>query len=136
MSLTKDDLKSISSLMDDKFGLFEKKINKNIDEKIDSLARITADGFTEVGGRFNQVDKQLKEIDKRFEQVDKKIDTKINSLHAEMNFEFTKVHEEIEEVNEKVSRIDKRTLDDENAMAGDIINLDKRVSKLEKLKIA
>ena len=127
MSLTKQDLQSIGNLMDQKFSLFEKKINKNTDKKIEDLARLTARGFDEVNDKFNKVNS-------KFDEVDKKIGSEVGSLCSEMHLGFSKVYSEINDVKEKVDRINQRTLDDENVLAGDIVDLQKRVKKLEPIK--
>lgn len=43
-------------------------------DKIDGLARITADGFASVDKRFEQVDKRFVGIDQRFDLLEERID--------------------------------------------------------------
>lgn len=137
MALTKEDLRLIGSLMDEKF----KQADEKTDEKFDDLKTLTQKEFMaqneRIDKRFNEVDKKFDEVDKRFNEVDKRFDdvdkrfnvveNKINSNHGAMVSEFIKIHH-------KIDRINKRTFEDEEAMAGDIVGLKKRVTKLEKLK--
>lgn len=131
MSLTKEDLKSISNLMDDKIGVLTKLTqqgfvdsDKKTDEKIDSLARLTAKGFDEVSGKILESEERTKGIIKS--EV-RSLENTVNSNHGAMVSEFIKI-------NGRIDKTDDRTMKDQNVMAGDIVNLDKRVSKLEKLK--
>ena len=61
MSLTREDLKAISDLIDVKLDKQEQNSNK----------------------RFDEVDKRFSEIDKRFDEQDKKIDKKLDDLRTE-----------------------------------------------------
>jgi len=55
-----------------------KRTNEKIDEKIEQLAAITANGFRDVYGRIDGLEKKMdegfKSVDVRFEQVNGKID--------------------------------------------------------------
>ncbi len=55
MALDKNDLKSIGTLMDDRF---------------DHFAIIVAKGFSSVDKRFGEVDKRFNEMDKRFDKLE------------------------------------------------------------------
>lgn len=139
MALTKEDLRSIGDLMDrkmdQKFAVFEKKINKNTDQKIEDLARLAAGGFKDVEERLSKkIDVVDEKLANRIDAVDEKLTNRIGSLHLEMHSEFRKVNEKIDDIEVKIDRIDDRTLKDENAMAGDIVDLRKRVKKLERVQ--
>jgi len=47
---------------------------ESVNEKIDSLAIMVANGFAGVDKRFTEVDKRFTEVDKRFTEVDKRFD--------------------------------------------------------------
>jgi len=116
MALTKEDLKSIGSLMDDKFVLFEEKINKNTDEKIDSLARITADGFIEVDDKFKKIDERFEVIDKQLERneqvhdnISKKLlehDDKFDNLENQIKQSENRIMGKIDQVLGVVNKLD------------------------------
>ena len=73
MSLTKEDLKAISDLIDVKLNEQDKRFDKRFDE-IDRRFEQVDKRFDEIDRRFEQVDKRFEGIDERFEQVDKRFD--------------------------------------------------------------
>lgn len=139
MALTKEDLRSIGDLMDrkmdQKFAVFEKNINKNISKEIEDLARMTAGGFKDVEERLS---KKIEAVDEKLTNqigaVDEKLTNRIGSLHSEMRTGFREVNERIDDIEVKINRIDDRTMKDANVMAGDIVDLQKRVKRLEKVQ--
>jgi len=130
MALTKEDLKSIGSLMDDKFVLFEEKINKNTDEKIDSLARITADGFIEVDGKFKKIDERFEKVDDKFKKIDERFE--VIDKQLERN---EQVHDNISkkllEHDDKFDNLENQIKQSENRIMGKIDQVLGVVNKLD-----
>lgn len=78
MSLTQEDLKAISDLIDVKLDKQEQNINKRFDT-IDKK-------FEDVDKRFGQIENKLDEHSQRFDVVDKKfgdVDKKLNDIRTE-----------------------------------------------------
>ena len=105
MTLTKDDLRSIGSLMDDKIG---------------ELARMTGDGFNEVNGKILESEERTKGIIKS--EV-RSLENTVNSNHGAMISEFIKIHGRIDGVEKKVDAINQRTLKDDNVIFTDLHNI-------------
>ena len=123
MALTKQDLRSIGNLMDDKFGLFEKKINKNTDEKIDSMARITAKGFDEVNQKFEQVDKKFDLIDKRFAKIDEQFERN-EQVHDNMANKLLEHDDRFDTLENQIKQSENRIIGKIDQVMGVVINLD------------
>jgi septal ring factor EnvC (AmiA/AmiB activator) len=73
MSLTLEDLKAISDLIDVKLDKQEQNINKRFDQ-VDKKFEQVDKKFEQIDKRFEQIDKRFEQIDKRFEQIDKRFD--------------------------------------------------------------
>ncbi|KKP89085.1 MAG: hypothetical protein UR93_C0003G0022 [Berkelbacteria bacterium GW2011_GWA2_35_9] len=103
MSLTKQDLKDIKGI-----------VKETVSTEIDNFAIIVAKGFDEVHDK-------LKEHDKRFGKIEDQLtyqNQKIDQNHSEVMSEI------------KHTRI--MESEDIQAIGSDVINLDKRVTKLER----
>jgi len=78
MSLTKDDLRQIGELMDERFTKVNEKFAK-IDER-----------FVKMDERFAKIDERFAKIDKKFEKMDENF-AKIDGKFAKMDEKFAKV---------------------------------------------
>ena len=90
-----------------------------------------------VDKKFEQVDKRFEQVDKRFEQIDshfEQSDTRLGRLEtvtSEILSELRYIKNEIKDIKIRLDKLEKRTLEDADAAAHDIIQLRDRVETLE-----
>jgi len=92
--------------------------DKQTDKKIENLAAMVADGFYDMG--------------KKIDSVGSNLDNKIETLRTEMHDEFRRIHEEINDIKVKLDQLSQRTLEDDDALNKEVLNLRRRIETLEK----
>ena len=128
MSLTLEDLKAISDLIDVKLDKQEQNINKRFDQ-VDKK-------FEQVDKKFEQIDKRFEQIDKRFDEQDKRFDKKLDEFRNEFKEMLIDNNVLIAEhvqrvVSESEDRLSKQIHDIRNVVAQnsyDIAGLKRRTS--------
>lgn len=98
---------------------------------LDNLAVMIKREFDRINKKLNDHDKQFTKIDQRFDKIDQrftKIDSKLDSMQTDiLSFKL-----ELLDINLKLDRLEKRTFEDDDAFASDIIDLRKRVKVMER----
>lgn len=91
-------------------------------QTINDLAQVTANGFAEVHEKFdNKIDGLRAEMQQGF-----------SSLRSEIKSKFDEVKEEIVELREEVKHLSLRTKEDADAVAQDVLVINRRLDDLEK----
>ena len=95
---------------------------------LDNLARMINSGF----------DNMQKQMDERFDGVDgcfEGIEQRLDNLELAMNSIRSEIHrmwEKISDLEEQIKALNKRTIEDEDAILKEVMNLKKRLNILEK----
>jgi DNA anti-recombination protein RmuC len=135
MSLTLEDLKAISDLIDVKLDKQEQNINKRFDQ-VDKKFEQVDKKFEQIDKRFEQIDKRFEQIDKRFDEQDKRFDKKLDEFRNEFKEMLIDNNVLIAEhvqrvVSESEDRLSKQIHDIRNVVAQnsyDIAGLKRRTS--------
>lgn len=85
------------------------------------------------------VQKGFLAVDKKFDDLETKLNKKIEGLRFEMKAEFASVRSDIrrlenslDEIKERLAQLEKRSFEDSDALATEVVDLRKRVTILEK----
>ncbi len=122
--LDKNDLKAIGSLIDEK-----------MDKKIDQFAIIMANSFAAVQDQIGGIAADvtvLKTDVSELKTGQNNLRQEFDSFRTETRHNFERVFSEISEIKIRLTRLEKRTLEDSDVAASEIIELKKRVDFLEK----
>lgn len=79
----------------------------------------------------NRIEQMQEEVNNRIDRVETRLNHRIDDLETRVNQGFAEVNQRIDTLTHTVEEINRRDLDDSNAFAADIANLDKRVTRLE-----
>ena len=110
MSLTKQDLQSIK-------GIVTEEVTCVVREEVESLAVM-------VNKTFNTMEKRFNHIDKRFD----KIEHRLGNIESDIR----QIKSDINNINERLTRLEKRTLEDDDVLSHEVIDLRNRLTILEK----
>ena len=95
--------------------------------------------FNKVDERFNKVDDRFNKVDERFEHLEQKVDfldQKIDQNHLELLGYIRMIETELADIKERLTRLEKRTIEDADATAGDVLKLQRRLETAdEEIKI-
>ncbi|PIS07242.1 hypothetical protein COZ61_02325 [Candidatus Berkelbacteria bacterium CG_4_8_14_3_um_filter_33_6] len=117
MSLTKQDLQSIK-------GIVTEEVTCVVREEVESLAVMVNKTFNTMEKRFNHIDKRFNHIDKRFD----KIEHRLGNIESDIR----QIKSDINNINERLTRLEKRTLEDDDVLSHEVIDLRNRLTILEK----
>lgn len=116
-----------------------------LEQKVDDILDIVVFLKDSMGEQFAVVNTRLDAMDKRFDGVDKRldgmdsrfdgIDSRFDATDSRMDYlshEVNALTERVVRIEDKVDILNKRTLEDTNSLARDILLHDVRISRLEK----
>ena len=107
---TKEDLDGLMLEISEKMATKEDLDGLATKEDLDNLALMVKNGFDGVDKRFEDVYSQLTSIDSR----------------------LALIQSEITDIKKSLAELEKRTIEDDNVLSGEFLNLQKRVMMLEK----
>lgn len=96
---------------------------------LDSLAVMIQKQFSAQDDKFDGLKKEIGSVRT---ELKNEISTQIGSLRSEFRSEFKQIKEDLSDIKQRLTRIEKRTFEDDNALAGEVDDLRKRVKILEK----
>ncbi|MDD2758537.1 MAG: hypothetical protein PHD72_04180 [Patescibacteria group bacterium] len=96
-------------------------------EAINDFAEKTEDRFNKMDDRFNKMDGRFNKVDDRFILLEQKVDQN----HLELLGYIRMIETELKDIKERLTRLEKRTIEDADAAAKDVLELRHRVEVLE-----
>lgn len=104
--------------------------DKKIDQKIDNLAEAVKAGFDEMNEKFEKVDQRFEKVDQRFEKIDQRFE-KIDERFDTLESSIAGLHRELCDIRQSLDAVAKRTIEDGDAEAKDILELRRRLTIAE-----
>jgi predicted nucleic acid-binding Zn-ribbon protein len=114
---------------------------------IDELAIMMQREFNSLHGQYDHLDKKIdnvhQNLDKKIDNVYQKLDTKIDNVYqkldakidsgiASVRTDIRRLESSIDDIKERLKRLEKRSFEDEEVLAKEVVDLRKRVDFLEK----
>ena len=96
--LTKQDLKQIANLLDERFTAYDKKMDQRFEQVYQRFEQVYQ-RFEQVYQRFEQVDQRFEQVDQRFEQIDQRFE--------QIDQRSVKLENTVDQVDKKVSLVRK-----------------------------
>ncbi|OGF20823.1 hypothetical protein A2316_01815 [Candidatus Falkowbacteria bacterium RIFOXYB2_FULL_38_15] len=97
---------------------------EKMDERFDVLTQIIKSGFDSIDERFNVVDQRFEAVDKRFEKIENRLDS--------IESRLVEIQRDIQSLRHQLEGLEKRTKEDTDALANDVVEFCKRLDVLEK----
>lgn len=94
--------------MDEKF---DKRLG-GIEQQIEKLAQITAQGFADVDKRFADVDKRFTDVDKRFDNLEQNMNRKFDGVNNRIDdlAETRAKTQVLENLNTRITALEEKVL--------------------------